>query len=209
MAKDTSEKKARKDIPRTFDRRPKPWLRAITDLPKPTSETLLTLRRDVLNLSRADAAKVLRVARNTVWDWETDYRRAPFSAFLALRLLANEMRQHLSGDPWRNRPFDVPANVPAAPAEPRPPGYLWKRFRTRRERAAQLRVRMSSFTTIYNAGWLVRDAQSSHEDRRQDLAWRFIAVLQNELRDCHDPEALIYAIADTIACSPHGLPWEG
>src|SRR5689334_16630493 len=83
----------RKRVPRTFDRHPKPWLKQFLEFDDLTSERMLNVRRDVLNLSRADAARLLRVARNTIWDWETGYRRAPFSAYLALRLIADSVRR--------------------------------------------------------------------------------------------------------------------
>lgn len=212
MAKDTSRKKVRKNISRTFDRTPKVWLAQLTGLPKPSSDAFLRLRRDVLCLSRADASRLLRVARNTVWDWETDYRAPPFAAYLALRLVADAMRHHLSGDPWRSgvalagyaAPYSEPVPLSAQPLDD--PS---RQFVSRRERAARLRARMAQFSTIYNAGYMVRDAMHGPDERRQDYAWRFLAVLQNEVKTCHDAEALIYAVADAITASPHGVPWEG
>ena len=89
-----------------------------------------------------------------------------------------------------------------------PPFTFLGRYRSRRERAAELRERMASFTAIYNAGWLVRDAQSTNTQRRDEAMMRFVAVLLQEMRTCRDFEALIYAVADTITCSRHGVPWE-
>jgi hypothetical protein len=89
-----------------------------------------------------------------------------------------------------------------------PPVHFAGRYRSRRERAAELRERMACFSTIYNAGWLVRDAQSGPTQRLDEAMMRFVAVLLQEMRTCRDFEALIYAVADTITCSRHGVPWE-
>jgi transcriptional regulator with XRE-family HTH domain len=85
-------KPRRKKLPRTFDRRPKPWMQPVLDLPKHTGGEILTVRREVLGLSRADASRLLRVSRNTIWNWETSYRSAPFSAYALLRVLADQGR---------------------------------------------------------------------------------------------------------------------
>lgn len=142
-----------------------------------------------------------------------DYWQQRFSALPAVA--SPRFRQ-----PTRTRDTGAPPvrlQKPRKPREPKrlpyvptvaPPDLSW-RFVTRRERAAKLRERMEVFSAIYNAGWLLRNAQYGPSGPREDIAWRFLAVMEAELRACKDPEALIYAIADTIACSPHGLPWEG
>lgn len=89
-----------------------------------------------------------------------------------------------------------------------PPVHFAGRYRSRRERAAELRERMACFSAIYNAGWLVRDAQSGSTQRLDKNVMQFVAVLLQEMRTCRDFEALIYAVADTITCSRHGVPWE-
>jgi hypothetical protein len=89
-----------------------------------------------------------------------------------------------------------------------PPVHFAGRYRSRRERAAELRERMACFAAIYNAGWLVRDAQYGSTERVQQSVMRFVAVLLQEMRSCNDFEALIYAVADTLTCSRHGVPWE-
>lgn len=98
------ETRKRKRLPRGFNRRAKPWLQPMLELEEPTDERMLKVRRDVLGLSRADASRLLRVARNTIWDWETGYRRAPFSAYLALRLVADAAKRETSTGPWRRLP---------------------------------------------------------------------------------------------------------
>lgn len=89
-----------------------------------------------------------------------------------------------------------------------PPVHFAGRYRSRRERAAELRERMAFFTAIYNAGWLVRDAQYGPTERLEQSVMRFVAALLLEMRTCSDFEALIYAAADTLTCSRHGVPWE-
>lgn len=190
-------KPKRKKLPRTFDRREKSWMQPIRAIPPHTSERILELRRD-LSLSRADAARLLRVARNTVWDWETGYRSAPFSAYLALSLLAE---RHSVRDVQR---------LAAVPLEsPAPRLQMLDQPKGRRAQAAQLRERMEKFSGIYNAAWLLRDARHGVPLRRQELAWRFANALAKELLKTLDHEALLYAVADSITCSPLGLPWEG
>jgi hypothetical protein len=82
------------------------------------------------------------------------------------------------------------------------------RFRSRRERAAELHERMLKFSAIYNAGWLVRDAYFGSDQRQHDAVMAFIAVVLQELRTTQDYEACLFAVADTLTCSAHGLPWE-
>jgi transcriptional regulator with XRE-family HTH domain len=223
-AKNTSTARTRKNIPRTFNRHPKPWLQPILDLPKPTGERLFKLRHEVLGLSRADTARLLRIARNTLWDWETGVRQPPFSAYLALRLLAEMGRSLGSFDPWKRSrlmtraenalasnviPFESRAIALAEPslAELLPRIALESRAGYR-GRVRQLQERMSVFSSIYNGAWLVRDSWYGPAMRRQECVWRFVNVLARELQDCHDYEALIYAVADALTCSPHGVPWE-
>lgn len=87
-------------------------------------------------------------------------------------------------------------------------GAMSSRWNARR-RAADLRARMAGFSGIYNAAWMVRYSQCGDSARRERAARDFCQVLAKELTKCTDPEALIFAVADSITCSPHGLPWEG
>jgi len=64
------------------------------------------------------------------------------------------------------------------------------------------------FSAIYNAGWLVRDAYFGPRQRSEEMMMRFVAVLLQEMRNCRDIEALIFAVTDTLTCSRHGVPWE-
>lgn len=101
----------------------------------------------------------------------------------------------------------VSSPIPRPPSD-LPPVHYAGRYRSRRERAAELRERMAAFTSIYNAGWMVRDSQSTTTQRLDESVMRFVAVLLQEMRSCRDFEALIYAVADTLTCSKHGVPWE-
>lgn len=218
-AQDTSAKRVRKKIPRTFNRRYKRWLNPVLDLPAPISSDFYKLRHDVLSLSRADVMRALRVSRNAVRDWETGYRRLPFSAFLALRLLAQVLG------------FGPDADAVAAPADPAalelampPAGAAWSvappdladavsgaardQRRGRKSRAIELQQRMKAFGGIYNAAWLVRDSWHGSALRRRERVWKFANVLARELQQCRDCEALIYAVADALTSSPNGVPWE-
>lgn len=221
--KDSSPKLKRKKIARTFDRRPKSWMQPFLELPYPTSEQFFNVRHDVLSLSRADACRLLRIKPNTIWDWETGRREPQFIAFLVLRLLVDSARHSSSSDPWRllgsvsadavaggGEAIPIAANMELLP--PELPAALtgaeldgragWK------SRAIRLRDRMKAFTAIYNAAWHVRDSYYGAQLRRQENVWRFVNVVVAELRSCRDFEALIYAVADSLTASPHGVPWE-
>lgn len=67
---------------------------------------------------------------------------------------------------------------------------------------------MFAFSDIYNAAWMVRYYQLGGDLVRQQAIEKFCAALLHELETTKDREALIYAVADSITCSPHGLPWE-
>ena len=82
------------------------------------------------------------------------------------------------------------------------------RFRNRRERAVEMRERMQQFAEIYNAGWALRDAYFGPDQRRERAMMKFLATMLDALRTTDDYEALIYAIADTVTASKHGVPWE-
>ena len=78
----------------------------------------------------------------------------------------------------------------------------------KRERAAALELRMLRFSDIYNAATLLRHAWLGSEARRQQCIAALAAVLVRELQQAEDIEALIYALADSLYCSPLGVPWE-
>ena len=82
-------------------------------------------------------------------------------------------------------------------------------YESSRVRSAKLRARMMRFNKIYNAAWMVRHAQHGTPEQREAKVREFINVLRRELEKCRDPEALIFAVADSITAFPHGLPWEG
>lgn len=97
------------------------------------------------------------------------------------------------------------SRVPVKPS-PQQPKTL-SRFESRRERAQKLRDRMSGYSNIYNAAWLVRDSQHGSAQRRQEYIDRFAEILRIELSKCSDAEALLYAVADSLTLGE--LPWEG
>lgn len=78
-----------------------------------------------------------------------------------------------------------------------------------RVRVLKLRARMSEFTAIYQAAWMVRYTQHAKPVVRQATAEAFMRTLKMEMKNCRDPEALIFAVADAITAFPYGLPWEG
>ena len=101
----------------------------------------------------------------------------------------------------KNSPLVVPElALPATTGDARP--------RSKRERAMYLQERMRKFTEIYNAGWFVRDAYFGAEDRQREAVMKFIAAMLQELRSTQDYEACLFAVADALYCSRHGVPWE-
>ena len=88
------------------------------------------------------------------------------------------------------------------------PAAEFGRYRSRRERAAELQERMAGFSAVYNAAWRLRDSFFGPDARRKESAIALWAVLLDELRRTNDHEALLFALVDSIACSSHGLPWE-
>lgn len=191
----------RKKLPRTFNRKPAPWLQPIFDLPELSAQSMLSLRRDVLNLSREDAARVLRVRRNTIWDWETGTRRPPFSAYLALRCLADSVRRsNLPIDPATDLSAPDPAQLAAKLVPDASLGY--------RGRVLHMQARMQAFSSVYNAAWHVRNSWFGPTMRQQESVWRLVNEMVRELRNCADFEALLYALADALTLSPQGVPWK-
>lgn len=98
-------------------------------------------------------------------------------------------------------------NIPilAAHLLPEEEGGLYESSRVR---SAKLRARMLQFHKIYNAAWHVRYAQHGSQDYRDRHIAHFVYVLKSALKNCEDPEALLYAIADALTAYPRGLPWE-
>jgi hypothetical protein len=82
------------------------------------------------------------------------------------------------------------------------------RFKSRRERASELRARMGSFSRIYNSAWLVRQAYFGPDQRQRKAVMGLIAVLLSELPETRDYEGMLFALADALYSSPHGVPWE-
>lgn len=83
------------------------------------------------------------------------------------------------------------------------------RYVSRRERAAVLHLRMQEFSEIYHAAWHVRATQFGSGELHQEKIGAFIGVLKQELTNCQDPEALIFAVAEALTAFPYNLPWEG
>lgn len=77
-----------------------------------------------------------------------------------------------------------------------------------RQRAAQVRRRMAAFHAVYNAAWHVRAAYFGRPEARQRRVLALADAVRHELAATDDPEALLYAIADALTNSPHGVPWE-
>lgn len=92
--------------------------------------------------------------------------------------------------------------------EPMPAVDLSSRFRSRRERAAELRERMQAFSGIYNGTWLLRDSYFGPDARRREMCERLLRVFAEELRRSDDFEACLFALADAVTCGTHGCPWE-
>lgn len=78
-----------------------------------------------------------------------------------------------------------------------------------RQRAAQLRGRMTKFSSIYNAAWMVRHYQHAAGKPLEKAINDLCAVLARELEQATDKEALLYAVAESLTISPYGVPWEG
>jgi hypothetical protein len=78
----------------------------------------------------------------------------------------------------------------------------------RRQRVAELQARMLRFSAVYNAATVLRDAWHGSAGRRHECVVALAAVVARELQQTQDPEALLYALADSLYCSPHGVPWE-
>jgi hypothetical protein len=114
------------------------------------------------------------------------------------RRFINTGRSPTSGT--RTRLLDVNAPMPMVD--------LSGRFRSRRERASELKERMQGFSRIYNAGWMLRDSYFGPDARRREMVERFLAVMAEEARGTQDYEALLFAAADAVTCGSHGCPWE-
>jgi hypothetical protein len=79
----------------------------------------------------------------------------------------------------------------------------------RRQRAAELEARMLKFSPIYNAAAMLRDSWHGSSMRRDACARLLAEVIVQELqREGCDREAAVYAVADSLCCSPLGTPWE-
>src|SRR5947208_816217 len=64
-----------------------------------------------------------------------------------------------------------------------------QRWRSRKERANELRERMAVFAPIYNAAWLVRDAYFGPDERRQLCVKALLATMAEQMRATDDFEA--------------------
>lgn len=81
------------------------WQKPIEKL-ECTAEALRELRRDLLNLSQRDAARLLRVATSSIKNWESGAYPAPFTYYLALLLVSESQRYRAPSAPaWRDWQF--------------------------------------------------------------------------------------------------------
>lgn len=82
----------------------------------------------------------------------------------------------------------------------------------RRQNKAAMVERMRKHHRIYNAACLLRDAWGYHDagsGRRLNCAKALGDAVLEALREPHhDIEAILYALADSLTCSPLGTPWE-
>jgi hypothetical protein len=71
---------------------------------------------------------------------------------------------------------------------------------------------MLKFHAIYNAAAMLRDSWHGSVARRLDCAMRLAQALAQEVQcggaDPETVEALLYAVADALYCSPLGVPRE-
>ena len=67
---------------------------------------------------------------------------------------------------------------------------------------------MLKFSAIYNAAYHVRASYFLRDAKLQEAAARLVFVVLEELPRAEDKEACLFAIADALYCSPHGVPWE-
>ena len=79
---------------------------------------------------------------------------------------------------------------------------------SRRERVNALEERMHTFSSIYNAGYMVRDSYFGPDARQREKVMVFLTVFVEQIGKTDDYEALLFAVADTLYRSPHGVPWE-
>lgn len=133
----------------------------------------------LLQLSAPEIAELCGVNHTTATRWQKGLSRVPLAA---LKLITFRVEGVLPRDD-----------------EPR---------ESSRIRAARLRARMLHFHDIYNAAWFVRMAQHGAPGYHRQKVERFVSVLKRELAECRDPEALIFAVADSLTAFPRGLPWE-
>lgn len=82
------------------------------------------------------------------------------------------------------------------------------RFRSRRERASELRLRMAAFARIYNCCWHVRAAYFGPDQGLRRAVLELLAVLLAELPETQDYEGLLFSLVDALVSSPTGVPWE-
>lgn len=168
----------------------------ITDVIQAMRERDVTLRPEQAIEERA---RLLRDMRN-------DYDRKRASGELALLQKDPATGKRPTGTGRRPRtgwrsPILKPELMPGAPSSE-------GRFRSRRERANELRERMAQFPAIYNAAYMVRDAYFGPDARRQRMVKALIVAMYDALRSSDDCEAILFAVADALYASPSGVPWD-
>ncbi len=74
------------------------WEKPIDQL-ECSGEAFRALRRDLLNLSQKDAARLLRVAKSSIKNWESGKYKTQFAPYLALLLISESKRYRTPSDP--------------------------------------------------------------------------------------------------------------
>lgn len=83
-----------------FDNYCPDWLRSALEPIEIGPQQFQMFRRDVLNMTQAQAAAYLRVSASTVSAWESGRSRIPFMAFETLRLMAETTHARIAHPEW-------------------------------------------------------------------------------------------------------------
>jgi len=183
------------------------WSQPYMQIPQADGEEFFRLRRHILQLSRADVARLLRVAKNTVWDWETDRRRVPFSAFFALRLIAESLRFRLASEAWRDWELDEHCVV-SGNTEMREATYL----RNTKTGACFEPRDLDNFYLMAQRVQMLAD--NEHELRarvdaltRENTALRELFLAEGVTSELHEMQDRLQALHDRInTATVHHLP---
>lgn len=92
----------------------------VSDL-RASADDFLRLRRYMLNMNRAQAARVLRVDHDSIYNWETGKHRLPFPVYLALHLLHESVAYKFADEAWRDwrivQRYDTPRRNVGLPGD--------------------------------------------------------------------------------------------